>query len=121
MRGGLVDLEFVAQYLQLRHAAEAPQVLAGGTAAAFEALAGAGLLDGPEAAFLAGAARMQRTLQALLRLTWNRETPLGDAPEALHGKLAAAVECADFAGLEAKLRATQTEAAATFQRVVGRG
>ena len=121
VRGGLVDLEFVAQYLQLRHAAEAPQVLAGGTAAAFEALAGAGLLDGAEAASLAGAARMQRTLQALLRLTWNRETPLGDAPEALHGKLAAAVECADFAGLEAKLRATQTEAAASFQRVVGRG
>ena len=121
VRGGLVDLEFIAQYLQLRHAADAPQVLAGGTAATFEALAGAGLLAAQEARFLAGASRMQRTLQALLRLTWNRDTPLGDAPEALHRKLAAAVECSGFADLEAKLRATQAEAEQTFQRFVGRG
>ena len=44
-RGGLVDLEFTAQYLQLLHAHDRPEVLAGGTAACFEALSGAGLLD----------------------------------------------------------------------------
>ena len=121
VRGGLVDLEFVAQYLQLRHAAAAPQVLAGGTAAAFEALAGAGFLPDSEARALAAATRMQRALQALLRLTWNRGAPLGEAPEALHGKLAAAVECADFAAMEAKLRAAQAEAAAAFRRIIGSG
>ena len=39
-RGGLVDLEFIAQYLQLLHAHDHPEVLAGGTAACFEAWPG---------------------------------------------------------------------------------
>ena len=106
-RGGLVDLEFIAQYLQLLHAHDRPEVLAGGTAACFEALAAAGLLDEEEARFLAGAARMQRALQGLARLTWNQETPVRDAPGPLLRKLAAALECKSFEELEARLRAAR--------------
>ena len=119
VRGGLMDLEYVAQYLQLRHAHEAPQVLAGGTAGAFEALAGAGVLAADEGSFLAGAARMQRALQALLRLTWKEGVAVGETPDALRGKLTAAVECADFDALEAKLRDTQAAAFAAFRRIIG--
>ena len=119
-RGGLVDLEFTAQYLQLRHAHDRPEVLAGGTAACFEALAAAGLLDEEEARFLAGAVRMQRALQGLVRLTWNQETPVRDAPEPLRRKLAAALECTSFDELEARLRATHERAFDLYQERIGR-
>ncbi len=118
-RGGLVDLEFIAQYLQLLHAHDRPEVLAGGTAACFEALGGAGLLDDEEARFLAGAVRMQRSLQGLVRLTWNEETPVRDAPEALLRKLAAALECTGFGELEDRLRATQERAFEVYEERIG--
>ena len=44
----------------------------GATAACFEALGGAGLIPEDEASLLAGAVRMQRTIQAMLRLTWSQ-------------------------------------------------
>ena len=50
---------------------------------------------------------MQRALQGLVRLTWNEETAVRDAPEALRRKLAAALECTGFGELEDRLRATQ--------------
>ena len=42
LRGGLIDLEFLAQYLQLRHASKVPTVLATGTQTAYARLAEAG-------------------------------------------------------------------------------
>ncbi len=119
-RGGLVDLEFIAQYLQLLHAHKSPEVLAGGTAACFEALAGAGVLPEEEGRFLAAAVRMQRTIQALLRLTWNQELPVREAPEPLRRKLAAALECEGLEELEGKLRDTQDRAFELYQRCIGR-
>ena len=87
VRGGLVDLESLAQYLRLRHAHESPEVLVGATAACFEALGGAGIIPEDEASLLAGAVRMQRTIQAMLRLTVEPgasgpRRPGTDAPEA---------------------------------------
>ena len=42
--GGLIDLEFIAQYLMLREAAASPQILRRATAEALRALGGAGML-----------------------------------------------------------------------------
>ena len=119
VRGGLVDLESLAQYLRLRHAHEAPQVLVGATASCFEALGAADFIPESEASLLAGAVRMQRTLQALLRLAWSRGTPVRDAPAAMRRKLAAALECAGFDELDAKLRATQAAAFEVYRRRIG--
>ena len=118
-RGGLADLESLAQYLQLRHAHESPQVLARATAACFEALGSAEVLPEDEARLLAAAVRMQRTLQAVLRLTWRRDAPVRDAPDPLRQKLAAALECDGFEALEAKLRRTQAAAFEVMRRRVG--
>ncbi len=119
VRGGLVDLEFVAQYLQLLHAHQRPQVLAGGTVACFTALADADVLDKEEAEFLAEAVRMQRTAQAILRLAWSAGVPVRDAPQTLRAKLANALECEDFDGLERALRDVQRKAFESFQRHIG--
>ena len=120
VRGGLVDLEFVAQYLQLLHANQHPQALAGGTIACFQALAAVEVLDAGEASFLADAVRMQRSIQALLRLAWSRSDAVRSAPEALRSKLANALECDDFDELESKLRSTQEQVYHAFRRHVGR-
>ena len=120
VRGGLVDLEFVAQYLQLLHAHRRPQVLAGGTVACFKALAEADVLDKEEAEFLGEAVRMQRTAQAILRLAWSAGVPVRDAPQTLRAKLANALECEDFDGLEHALGDVQQKAFESFQRHVGK-
>ncbi len=49
VRGGLVDLEFIAQFLQLRHAHARPDVLDPSTLGALTKLAAAGLIE-PRAA-----------------------------------------------------------------------
>ena len=119
VRGGLMDLELIAQYLQLLHGQEYPEVLAKGTAACFEALGAAGVIPEQQARLLAEAVRMQRAMQAILRLTWTQGVPVHEAPAPLRRKLAAAVECHDFAQLEAKLRGAQEAAFAVFQGRIG--
>ena len=47
VRGGLVDLEFIAQHLQLVHAAEHPEILNQNTAAALAGLARRACSRGP--------------------------------------------------------------------------
>ena len=48
-RGGLVDIEFLAQYLMLRHGAEHPDILSQNTSDALSRLTAAGLLAQPAA------------------------------------------------------------------------
>ena len=119
VRGGLVDLESLAQYLRLRHGHESPEVLVGATASCFEALGAAGVIPEEEARFLAGAVRMQRTMQAMLRLTWSQGAPVGNAPAPMRLKLATALECSGLDELDAKLRETQAAAFDIYRRRIG--
>src|SRR6185503_15769879 len=68
VRGGLIDLEFIAQHLQLVHASAHPRVLSQGTVEAFENLAAAGMLDPAAADVLLPAARLINNLTQVLRL-----------------------------------------------------
>src|SRR3546814_4235830 len=80
-RGGLVDIEFIAQYLQLLHAAENPDILAPNTAEALAKLATAGLLDRSVADDLVGTLRLWRRLQSVVRLTMEGGLDEAKAPE----------------------------------------
>jgi [glutamine synthetase] adenylyltransferase / [glutamine synthetase]-adenylyl-L-tyrosine phosphorylase len=66
--GGLVDVEFLVQTLQLRHGARHPDVRAPGTQAALAGLARAGALDASKAGELAEHYRFLRRVSAALRL-----------------------------------------------------
>lgn len=66
--GGIVDIEFITQMLQLRHAAEQPEILQPNTFAALEALQQAGILPAEEAEFLRDSYRFLRQVEARLRL-----------------------------------------------------
>ena len=66
--GGIVDIEFITQLLQLCHAAEQPDILQPNTFAALESLQQAGILPAEEAEFLRDSYRFLRQVEARLRL-----------------------------------------------------
>src|SRR6476646_1398423 len=66
--GGLVDIEFIAQVLQLCHAAAEPGVLDQNTIAALEKLSRVGAIDSADAEVLIAAARLEHGLTQVLRI-----------------------------------------------------
>jgi glutamate-ammonia-ligase adenylyltransferase len=67
-RGGIVDVEFIAQTLQLLHGREHPQVLSANTPTAIQRLAQAGLLTEAAAADLLTSYQFLRWLETRLSL-----------------------------------------------------
>jgi glutamate-ammonia-ligase adenylyltransferase len=67
-RGGLVDIEFLVQGLQLLHGPGQPGVRAPGTLAALAGLARAGVVEAQTATALAGHYRVLRRVSTALRL-----------------------------------------------------
>ncbi|WP_198376630.1 bifunctional [glutamine synthetase] adenylyltransferase/[glutamine synthetase]-adenylyl-L-tyrosine phosphorylase [Neoroseomonas rubea] len=125
-RGGLVEVEFVAQALQLVHARRHPGVLATTTRTAIANLAAAGALEAEEAAALVGAERMWRSISGLLRLTVGRWRD-----DALPDSVAAALLNAcrrlcpeegpvDLPALQAQMARRANEVRAVFERRLGR-
>lgn len=68
-RGGLVDIEFLSQFLQLKHGRDHPEILSSNTRAALKNLRDADLLDGETATRLIQILDVWHGLQGLLRLT----------------------------------------------------
>jgi [glutamine synthetase] adenylyltransferase / [glutamine synthetase]-adenylyl-L-tyrosine phosphorylase len=118
VRGGLVDLEFIAQYLQLVHAAAHPQVLSPATALVFERLAAAGILAPADADLLRPAARLLGDLTQILRLCFEGPFDPATAPEGLKRLLARVADAPDFRSLEDQLRRLLAEVTARFDSLV---
>ena len=118
VRGGLVDLEFIAQHLQLVNAAAHPHVLSQSTVVAFNNLNAAGLLPAGAAAVLLPAARLLNDLTQILRLCVDEQFDPGKASDGLKGLLARAAEAPGFKHLEADLAAKEAEVAALFDELV---
>ena len=80
--GGTIDVEYIVQMLQLRHAADHPELLVPGTLEAIDALSAAGLLDHVDAEYLANSYRFLRSVEARLRLmdtSARHDLPTSDA------------------------------------------
>ena len=118
VRGGLVDLEFMAQYLQLVHGHDRPDILDQNTVQALRKLELAGLLDAGVAGVLIPAARLISDLTQILRLSLDAEFDSKTAPEGLKALLAQVAGAPTFAQLEIDLKATLAEVAAMFDVVV---
>jgi glutamate-ammonia-ligase adenylyltransferase len=98
-RGGLVDVEFIAQYLQLLHGAAHPRVLTENTAEALERLGEAGVLETERVAALVRALDLWWRLQDALRLMATDAFTEETAPASLKAALARAAGQPDFATL----------------------
>jgi glutamate-ammonia-ligase adenylyltransferase len=118
VRGGLVDLEFMAQHLQLVHAAKHPEVLDQGTHGALQKLAAAGLLAADHAETLLPAARLINDLTQLLRLCVTGPFDATTAPDGLKDILARAGDAPTFAALEQRLRQTLADVHGLFDQIV---
>ncbi|WP_439542664.1 bifunctional [glutamine synthetase] adenylyltransferase/[glutamine synthetase]-adenylyl-L-tyrosine phosphorylase [Hyphomicrobium sp.] len=104
VRGGLVDLEFIAQHLQLVHAGAHPEVLDQNTQAAFRKLAGAGVITPGDAGRLIQAARLVHNLTQVVRLCIEGAFDPTTAPVGLTVLLARAGGAPNFQSLEGELR-----------------
>jgi len=116
--GGLVDLEFIAQYLQLVHAATTPEILDTATARVFDNAARLGLLDVEDADVLRPATRLYHDLTQILRLCLSGPFDPKTAGAGLLRLLARAADVPDFATLEAHLAETQAKVRRSFMRVL---
>jgi glutamate-ammonia-ligase adenylyltransferase len=118
--GGLVDIEFIAQTLQVIAAAAGADAIRPNTADALAALAAAGALQPPDAQRLDEAWRLSSRLQHWLRIVTD-----GDAAQALAEhprlgeRLAAIGGAPDLAALETRVLDAQQAVRAAFVRLVG--
>jgi glutamate-ammonia-ligase adenylyltransferase len=119
VRGGLVDLEFIAQYLQLIHAHAHPEVLSTSTVGAVINLQRAGLLPAEATEVLLPAARLFGNVTQVLRLCLDGRFVASRAAEGLKSLLARAGEAPDFSRLEADLTERQAQVAALFNTIIG--
>jgi len=119
-RGGLIDIEFIAQYLQLRWAHQCPEVLRQNSGAALVALGRAGVLDTGAAEELDRALAFWRNVQGLLKLTVEEPFDEGAAPPALRAILARGAGAIDFDRLKSDMSAAAAQVRTYYSKLVAR-
>jgi glutamate-ammonia-ligase adenylyltransferase len=119
VRGGLVEIEFIAQGLQILHAAEHPAILDQNTLAALSRLAAAGLLASSDHNVLNQAGQLYSRLTQLLRLCVAGRFEPAAAPEGLRRLVAQAAEAPDLNTAEATVADAQACVARLFDRLLG--
>ena len=116
--GGMIDIDFIAQYLQLIHASEKPDILDVNTLDVIDNAARLGVLPPAEAEILRGAGRLYHDLTQVLRLCVSDKFDPKTAGEDLQRVLARAGDAPDFSFLEARIKETQAEVRRVFKAVV---
>ncbi len=124
MPGGLIEVEFVAQALQLAHGAARPEILCPTTRLALERLGKAGILPMEEAQALIAADRLWLAISGLMRLTvghWRKEELPGPAAEALLRAVRPLLDPppVDLPALRAQMRERAAMVRSIFERRVG--
>lgn len=117
--GGLIDLEFIAQYLQLVHASRLPEILDTSTARVLDKAWQLQVLPVEEAEILRPAAQLYNDLTQVLRLCLAGPFDPKTAGAGLLRLLARAADVPDFATLNATLIETQSKVRASFVRILG--
>jgi glutamate-ammonia-ligase adenylyltransferase len=121
--GGQVEVEFIAQVLQLIHAPLDPGVCSPTTRIALTRLRDAGLLSHTDADLLVRADHVWRTVQGMLRIAIGRAVP-AELPEAtarplLRAAASAGVPAGDFSELRVALDGLAADVRSAFVRHVG--
>ncbi len=116
--GGLVDIEFIAQYLQLVHAAEMPDILDTSTARVLDKAWRLGVLGTEDAEVLRPAVRLYQDLTQILRVCLSGPFDPKTAAPGLTQLLARAADVPNFATLDAFIGETQTKVRASFNRIL---
>ncbi len=121
LAGGLFDIDFIAQYLALRHAATRPDILDPHPAEVLRRAAAFGLLDRGDAEALCATRLLMSDVQSLLRLTLNGDEAAFDetrAPEGQQRLIAQTEDVPDLATLRTRIDAEAKSARAIYERTV---
>ena len=118
--GGLVDIDFIAQYLQLVHASRKPEILSVSTLQVLDNAARLGVLPQSDAEILRSATRLYHDLTQILRLCLAGPFDAKTAGAGLLRLLARAADVPDFATLDVTLIETQAKVRASFVRILGK-
>ena len=118
--GGLIDIEFIAQYLQLVHAHRLPDILDSSTARVLDKAWTLRVLTVEDAEILRPAVQLYHDLTQILRLCLPGTFDPKTAGAGLLRLLARAADVPDFATLDATLIDVQTKVRACFVRILGK-
>ena len=113
-RGGLIDIEFIAQFLQLRRAQDHPTVLRQNTGAALQALMEASLIDRATTIGLLESLDLWRNLQGLIKLCVEEPFDEAAAAPALREILVGGTGTIDFEHLKADMSAAAARVRAHY-------
>ena len=123
VRGGLLDIEFIAQFLQLVHAPEVPgdklRILHPNTCKALSNLTRAGDLSRVDGDCLIEASGLYRDLMALFRIAVAGDFDPATAPRGMVNAALRISGASDLAQLEQRLLATQAGVLEIFRKIVG--
>jgi glutamate-ammonia-ligase adenylyltransferase len=114
--GGLVDIEFIAQTLQLVHAQDDPGILNTNTVAALYNLVAADFLAKRDGQALIAAAQLQHALTQVLRIALDETPDIEAATPGLKTLLTRAAEAGSFSGAQRKLSDLQAVTREIFNR-----
>jgi [glutamine synthetase] adenylyltransferase / [glutamine synthetase]-adenylyl-L-tyrosine phosphorylase len=117
--GGLVDIEFIAQFLQLVHAHSLPDILDTSTVRVLEKAQSLRVLTVEDAEILRAAVQLYHDLTQILRLCLPGAFDPKTAGSGLLRLLARAADVPDFATLDATLTDMQTKVRDSFVRILG--
>jgi [glutamine synthetase] adenylyltransferase / [glutamine synthetase]-adenylyl-L-tyrosine phosphorylase len=118
--GGLIDIEFVAQYLQLVHAARLPEILNTSTVRVLDKAWSLRVLAVEDAEVLRPAAQLYQDLTQILRLCLSGPFDAKTAGPGLLRLLSRAADVPNFATLDATLIETQNRVRESFVRILGK-
>jgi glutamate-ammonia-ligase adenylyltransferase len=116
--GGLVDIEFIAQYLQLVHAHQRPDILDTSTARVLEKALSLRVLTVEDAEILRAAVQLYHDITQILRLCLPGGFDPKTAGAGLLRLLARAADVPDFATLDVTLADMQSKVRASFLRIL---
>ncbi|MBN9004733.1 MAG: bifunctional [glutamine synthetase] adenylyltransferase/[glutamine synthetase]-adenylyl-L-tyrosine phosphorylase [Rhizobiales bacterium] len=116
--GGMVDIDFIAQYLQLVHAAETPDILSIDTQQALDNAHRLRVLSRTDVEILRPAARLYHDLTQILRLCVSDKFKPDTVGDDLLRVMARAGDAPDFSALEARVRDFQADVRGVFLRVM---
>ena len=119
--GGLIDIDFIAQYLQLVHAADKPDILDVSTLQVLDNAARLGVLPPSAAEILRAAGHLYHDLTQILRLCVSEGFKPETSGEDLLRVMARAGDAPDFSSLQARVRETQAEVRRVFRDIVEGG
>ncbi|MEO0382444.1 MAG: bifunctional [glutamine synthetase] adenylyltransferase/[glutamine synthetase]-adenylyl-L-tyrosine phosphorylase [Pseudomonadota bacterium] len=115
--GGIIDVEFVAQGMQLCHAQQDADVLNTSTEEALQALQKAGFLSADDGAALAAAHRLYGTLSQILRLCLDGVFDPATAAPSLRRLVTQACDLPSVETVKTHLEHTQADVRSRFNRL----